>query len=109
MPAGAMLAGVELATDPHLVARGFPVEIYQPDLGQMILEGPGFRARSMPAPFIGPAPLLGQHTDEICRDALSRTDEEIAQLRAAGVLEPAVDMDGVKPAFGAMPMPAKAD
>ena len=33
VPAGAMLTGIELATDPHLVARGFPVEIDQPDVG----------------------------------------------------------------------------
>lgn len=33
-----------------------------------------------------PAPTLGQHTDEILRDALSLDDKAIAELRAAGVV-----------------------
>ena len=31
-------------------------------------------------------PLLGQHTDEVLRDVLGKTDEEIAALRAGGVV-----------------------
>ena len=102
VPAGEMLIGVSLAEDAHLLARGFPVEVAQPDLGPIVLEGPGFLTRTMPAPFIGPAPLLGQHTDEICRDLLSLSEPEIARLRANGVLEPAVDLaEVVAPAFSA--------
>ncbi len=32
------------------------------------------------------APLLGQHTDEVLRDVLGYTDEDIARLRAQQVL-----------------------
>ena len=32
------------------------------------------------------APTVGQHTDEILREVLGRTDDEIAALRAAGTV-----------------------
>jgi formyl-CoA transferase len=31
-------------------------------------------------------PLLGQHTDSVLRDLLGRSDDDIATLRAKGVL-----------------------
>jgi benzylsuccinate CoA-transferase BbsF subunit len=34
----------------------------------------------------GPAPLLGQHTDEVCRDILKLSDDDISVLRRDGVL-----------------------
>jgi crotonobetainyl-CoA:carnitine CoA-transferase CaiB-like acyl-CoA transferase len=33
-----------------------------------------------------PAPLVGEHTDEILRDMLRMPDDEIASLRQAGVI-----------------------
>jgi crotonobetainyl-CoA:carnitine CoA-transferase CaiB-like acyl-CoA transferase len=33
-----------------------------------------------------PAPLLGQHTDEVLRDVLGYSDEDIAQLRERQIL-----------------------
>jgi crotonobetainyl-CoA:carnitine CoA-transferase CaiB-like acyl-CoA transferase len=33
-----------------------------------------------------PAPLLGQHTEEVLRERLGMADDEIARLRAAGVI-----------------------
>jgi crotonobetainyl-CoA:carnitine CoA-transferase CaiB-like acyl-CoA transferase len=94
VPAGPMLTGVELATDPQLVARDFPVEIDQPDIGPLVLEGPSYRARRMPAPYYAPAPRLGEHTREIAIELLGLDDAAIEQLGADGVLEsptPATD------------------
>ena len=34
-----------------------------------------------------PAPLMGQHTDEVLSTVLGCSDEEIARLREAGALE----------------------
>ena len=34
-----------------------------------------------------PAPLLGQHTAEICRELLKMSDGEIEQLKGQGALE----------------------
>ena len=87
VPAGPVLSGTELATDPHLLARHFPVEIDQPDLGPMILEGPAWDADAMPPPIYRAAPTIGQHTVEVARDLLGLHDEAIEELFEAGVLE----------------------
>jgi crotonobetainyl-CoA:carnitine CoA-transferase CaiB-like acyl-CoA transferase len=61
----------------------------QPGLGPIILEGPAFRASAMAAPFIGPAPALGEHTREVAREVLGLPDERIDDLIGTGVLETA--------------------
>ena len=87
VPAGPVLSGTELAADPHMIARHFPVEIDQPDLGPMILEGPAWHADAMPAPIYEPAPTIGQHTVEIARGLLGLNDAAIEELFDTGVLE----------------------
>ena len=87
VPAGPVLSGTELATDPHLIARHFPVEIDQPDLGPMILEGPAWHADAMPPPIYEPAPTIGQHTVEVARGLLGLSDAAIEELFDTGVLE----------------------
>ena len=46
-----------------------------------------FRGSDLPGPIIRPAPQLGEHTREVCRDLLGLGDEEIERLIADGVLE----------------------
>jgi crotonobetainyl-CoA:carnitine CoA-transferase CaiB-like acyl-CoA transferase len=87
VPAGPMLTGVELASDPQLVAREFPVEIDQPDIGPLVLEGPSYRARRMPSPYYAPAPRLGQHTRAIAVELLGLDEGRVDELVADGVLE----------------------
>jgi crotonobetainyl-CoA:carnitine CoA-transferase CaiB-like acyl-CoA transferase len=87
VPAGPVLSGAELATDPHLKARHFPVEIDQPDLGPMTLEGPAWHADAMPPPIYRPAPTIGQHTVEVARGLLGLDDAAIEDLFDAGVFE----------------------
>lgn len=86
VPAGAVMTGVELAVDAQLVARGFPVEIDQPAVGPMILEGPAYLARHLPPPRITPSPKLGEHTVEIARE-LGYEPATIDSLIASGALE----------------------
>ena len=74
VPAGPVLCGAELATDPHMRARHFPVEIDQPDLGPMILEGPAWDSDAMPPPIYKPAPTIGEHTVEVARELLGLDD-----------------------------------
>ena len=88
VPAGAVLNARELMTNEHLLARHFwdaepvkdfatiPVQRYFPAR----IDGHGVGAR-------GPAPALGEHTDEVLRELLGYDDERIARLRADGVIE----------------------
>jgi crotonobetainyl-CoA:carnitine CoA-transferase CaiB-like acyl-CoA transferase len=93
VPAGPVLSGAELATDPHMMARHFPVEIDQPDLGPMVLEGPAWRADAMPPPIYKPAPTIGQHTVEVARGLLGLDDAAIEKLFDSGVLESTASAD----------------
>lgn len=87
VPAGAMRTGTELLDDPHLVARGWTLDVDQPGAGPMRLEGPAFLASAMAPPYTTPAPGLGQHTREIAVELLGLGQAEIDQLIADGVLE----------------------
>lgn len=87
VPAGPMLTSAEQLSDPHLAARGYLVELDQPPIGPMTLEGAAFWATGMAGPDIRPAPGLGQHTREIAAD-LGLPPAEIEALIAQSVLEP---------------------
>jgi len=86
-PAAPMLTGAEMTTDAQYVARGFAVEIDQPGVGPLVLDGAAFRGARMIGPDIRPAPDLGEHTRRIARDLLGLDDDEIDRLLGAGVLE----------------------
>jgi crotonobetainyl-CoA:carnitine CoA-transferase CaiB-like acyl-CoA transferase len=87
VPAGPMLTGSDQMGDPHFVAHGYVVEIDQPGVGRMALEGAAFKATAMVGPDIRPAPMLGEHTRQLARDVLGLDDAEIDRLLDGGVLE----------------------
>mgnify|MGYP001346008257 CR=1 FL=1 len=87
VPAGAMLSSLQQLDDPHLQARGFLVPVDQQGSGPLIFEGPAFQATGMAPPRIEQAPLLGEHTREICRELLGYDDAEIDRLIASGAIE----------------------
>jgi crotonobetainyl-CoA:carnitine CoA-transferase CaiB-like acyl-CoA transferase len=85
--AGYVVYPSDMATDPHLVARGYPKQVEQPGLGRMFMEGPAFHATGIPEPIVAPAPLHGEHTREIASSVLGLHDTEIDKLIEAGILE----------------------
>jgi crotonobetainyl-CoA:carnitine CoA-transferase CaiB-like acyl-CoA transferase len=89
VPAGELFTSLESLEDEHYLARGWRVDIVQPGLPveQLILDGPGFTGSRMAWPSIGPAPLVGEHTRDICRDLLGMDEERIEALIAARSLE----------------------
>ncbi len=80
-----VLEGEEPREDPQLRARGAFVDVPAPREGRTIpaVASP-VRLRGETAP-LRPAPLLGEHGDEVLREAGFSADE-IAALRRAGVL-----------------------
>ncbi len=87
VPAGAMLHSRDLATNEHLVARGFPVPVDQPAVGTILLEGPAFFGPAIAPPVEAPAPWLGEHTEVVCTELLGMDRAEVQRLVDAGVLE----------------------
>jgi len=73
---------------PQFVARGYPVTVEQPGAGTLVFEGPAFEGTRLGRPRCGPAPLLGEHTAEICRDDLGLSEAEIRRLVDGGAIDP---------------------
>ena len=87
VPGSAMLTALDHMTDPQLSERGFPVEVFQPGAGNLVLEGPCFYGSEMPTPPVHAAPLLGEHTRQICIDELGMDPAEVDRLVEMGALE----------------------
>ncbi|HEY7493027.1 MAG TPA: CoA transferase [Candidatus Tectomicrobia bacterium] len=87
VPAGVVQNGTDLHRDPQLQHRGFFVELEHPRMGRVRYDGHQFHLSESPGALWSPAPLLGQHTDDVLRDILGLTPSAITQLRQHGVLQ----------------------
>lgn len=76
---------------PFFVARGFPVALEQKGFGQIIVEGPAFTGQRLGNPRCDSAPLLGEHTEEICRELLGLNSQEIRALHGVGAIDGIVE------------------
>ena len=70
----------------HLGARECFVTIDHPVLGSEPLYGIPMKLSETPGALQGPAPNMGQHTEEICREILGLSPEQIDELVRANVL-----------------------
>jgi benzylsuccinate CoA-transferase BbsF subunit len=77
----------DLHDDAQLAHRRHFRTVGHPVLGTHPAETHAIRFSDMEPALRRPAPRLGEHTDPVLRDLLAMPDEEIARLRAAGVLD----------------------
>jgi formyl-CoA transferase len=75
----------EVGSDPHLFRRGVVRETELPTRGTVKVLGTPIKLGASPEPAITPPPALGQDTDDVLRRVLGLSDEELAELRSAGV------------------------
>jgi crotonobetainyl-CoA:carnitine CoA-transferase CaiB-like acyl-CoA transferase len=80
VPGGPIYTYEESLQDPHILARGMVQEFEHPVAGRLKTLGIPNKLSETPGQIRRPAPLLGQHNDEILRDELDLTDEEINKL-----------------------------
>ena len=81
VPATALLHHPEMTEDPQLVERGFFQEIEHPAAGTHLYPGPMAQFSRTPlAPTRSPAPLLGEHNEELLRGLVGLDEAEYAQL-----------------------------
>jgi Acyl-CoA dehydrogenase, N-terminal domain len=69
----------------YVINRGMLADIGEGDRACTVFGSP-LHLPSSPPPPTWPAPLLGEHTQQILRDRLNLTDEEISQLTAEGAI-----------------------
>jgi benzylsuccinate CoA-transferase BbsF subunit len=79
------MTSADLVDDPHLRERGILVELEHLEVGKRIHVGIPWQMSGTPCAVQTPAPLLGQHTDEVLREVLRMSDAEIARLRERGI------------------------
>ena len=88
VPAGVVQSYRDLlGTDPQLRFRGQFVRLDHPEMGTSVYDRPPFVLTSVTEPVMRtPAPLLGQHTREVCRDLLDLSDADIDSMASDGLL-----------------------
>ncbi len=86
IPVGAINNLAQVVEHPQVKARGSIVEFDHPHAGKVRAVGTPVRLSKTPAAMRTPAPLHGQHTDEVLREVLGMNAGEIAALEAAGVV-----------------------
>ena len=91
IPCGPILSMKEIAEDQSLRATGTIVEVDHPVRGKYLTVGNPIKLSDSPSEVLR-SPLLGEHTEEILRDVLGYTGDEIAEIKASGATEPAKKM-----------------
>ena len=75
----------DVVNDPQVIARNMIIELDHPKAG--VVKQPNFPIKFSKTPVTSkPAPMLGQHNDEILHDVLGYNMKEITQLRQEGVI-----------------------
>ena len=86
IPVGAINTIDHVVEHPQVKARGAIVESNHPVAGNVKLVGVPVKLSQTPGSVRTPAPLLGEHTDEVLQQALGMSEAGIAALRAAGAI-----------------------
>lgn len=87
VPAGVAQKGDRLLADPQLAARGFWEHVELPGGEAPPHLSRPFRLSKTPGASRSRAPMLGEHTEAVLREVAGFSDEELAELAAAGVTD----------------------
>ena len=84
IPCGPVLSTEELMTDPHVLHREMIVKVEGHPQGDYYTVGMPVKLSDGNVDKITPAPMLGEHTEEVLRDVCEMSDAKIAELREGG-------------------------
>lgn len=87
VPIGAINSIAQALDEPQVKARNMLVTIPHPLQPDFVTVGSPIKLSGTPVEYLRPAPMLGEHTDEVLKRQLGLDDERLAQLKALGVIE----------------------
>ena len=80
VPNGRINTMTMICDDPQIAARDMIVEVEHPVAGKYKMAGSPLKFGNYPATTYEPAPMLGQHTQEVLKEYLGMPQEEIDEL-----------------------------
>jgi crotonobetainyl-CoA:carnitine CoA-transferase CaiB-like acyl-CoA transferase len=86
VPCGSVRDLAEVFADPQVAAREMIATLEHPIAGPLKLLGTPLRLSDTPGAIRTPPPMLGQHTEAVLTNDLGFTSEQVAALRAKGVV-----------------------
>ena len=86
VPNGPINDIAQVFQEPQVQARGVKIELDHAAAGKLPLVASPMRFSATPLEYRLPPPLLGEHTDEVLRSLLGKSDAEIARLRAEEII-----------------------
>lgn len=86
IPAGLVPTPKEIAELPQHKARGFLEDVAHPVMGHATMPGAPFKMMESPWCTNNPAPLLGEHNQEIYCKRLGYSSQDLTKLREQGVI-----------------------
>jgi crotonobetainyl-CoA:carnitine CoA-transferase CaiB-like acyl-CoA transferase len=86
VPIGTVNSPQDLANSPQLRFRGFFVEIDHPETGKIKYPAVPYHFSKTPWAVERPAPLLGQHNEDIYCQLLGYPKREMVSMRENGVI-----------------------
>ena len=86
IPCGPILSMKEIAHDESLRRTGTVVEVDHPERGKYITVGCPIKLSNSEAD-VQRSPLLGEHNDEILKDFLNYSDEELVEINKTDAMK----------------------
>ncbi|MFH1571047.1 MAG: CoA transferase [Gemmatimonadota bacterium] len=86
VPCGPVQGIDQVLADPHLRARGMFETVHHPRAGDLTMPAMPLQFSDAPRVSAGPAPELGQHTDEVLTRLLGLSESELGELRESGAI-----------------------
>jgi formyl-CoA transferase len=86
VPCGPINDLAQVFAEPQAVARGLGMELPHPSAGKVALVRSPMRFSETPVQQNVPPPTLGQHTDEVLKSLLGKSEGEVARLRSQGIV-----------------------
>ena len=88
VPAGVVQSGPDLVnTDPQLKERGFFPHVPDDQGTPRFIEGAPYKLSGTPGGAVRAAPAFGAHQDNVLRDLLGMSDEELAECAVQGAFD----------------------